>query len=624
MGTLGITIDWGPPEGPAKCDFSLKPDPARPAVDIAELLGEPVEAARFAKALGACLADITARPAPDADPALAMAVRSALQNVIGHLNSSDDIAVMTMGGVSSIGVLAPNGFDRHRIAALERLLALNAIPVVVIGREVAAVRQNRLFCDPKAVILFCRWGAQLEIASMRLGENGRWLAPLEERVRSVHGTARWVGQARAKLDGRAEAAVAAALAAYGDQAASDQAPAPAVRIVESGVRAGVAAIRSAVRVWRDRMAEPGRDAPVPVTVWATGPCAEALGVQYAIDTMLKTEDLPPPPGPIGDVLDCVEGLMEARRMLAYDIGLLVSVDEASPAAGRLLLVRPTPVGTTSHPERMQIPLQPGEALQVAAYLRRLDYETGRLTHEGLDSHPFVPHVADDGMAHLAMTAAVTENADGEVRITIRVGQEKGGEPLIFEDLKPEGRARDVRLLRDPAHFAHLRMAKAIRALVQNYSAHADSLDPRTWRILLDNQSSQKVSLGRYVEFVLKAAGGEYASPAAEALTKPFILESATPERIQAAARAAIFARLVAIGRSAASQHAVPLTQSWLEHAADEPTLSLGEAGMNAISQDLAAIGAADGAVEAFRGSYEMFKHACAMPEDLNIEWENGA
>lgn len=624
MGTLGVTIDWSPPGGPARCEFSLKPDPARPAIDIAELFGEPADAPRFAKALGACFAEMTTNRASGVEPTLAVAARSALHDIVEQLNGSEDVFVMTMGGVSSIGLLAPSGFDRRRINALERLLALDEIPVVVIGREAAAVRQNQLFSDPKTLILLCYWGAHLEITSMRLGDDGRWLAPLEEQARSVHGSARWVGQARPQLNGSAEAAIADALVAYGDKAASDRAPAPAVRIVENGVRAGVAVIRSAVRLWRDRLAGSGDDQPVPVTAWAMGPTAEALGVQYAIDTMLKTEGLPLPPGPIGDVLDCIEGLVNARRMLAYDVGLLVSVDDDYPAAGRLLLVRPTPVGTTSNPERMQIPLQPGESLQVSPYLRRLDYATGRLTHEALDSHPFVPHVADDRMAHLAMTAAVNENADGEVRITIRVLQERGGEPLIFEDLKLEGKDREIRLLRDTASFSHLRAAKAIRALVANYGAQLESLDPRSCRVLLDNQMRQKVSLERYIEFVLDAAGGDSASPAAEAMTEPFILESATPEQIQAAARAAIFTRLVTIAREAASQHAAPLTQSWLAHAGDAPTLSLGEAGMNAISQDLAAAGASNGAVEAFRGAYEMFKHACAIPENVNIDWGNRA
>ena len=566
MTTLGIHLT---PKGAA---FTLRPDPAAPAVEVNGHLPD---------ALSQGLGEVLRTPLRALS---AKMLGGQLRSLMAAANASPQLGVLAMGQISALGLIVP----RDRVATFEdRARQAVSFPVHVFAEDALAVRAQT-GSDATGALVLCTWGPDLSLTPVTLTAAGSHLTHLARG-------ARFAACGLTALDTRLPDAdprqVDAAFAAWPDHA--DAVPPRVTAAVAALVAAGLNGVQS----WIDA----GRSGDSPGMVVLAGPVLDHAAIRAAAAGRFSGGGIAVADRQGGAPADHLHAAVPDTAMLAYDVGVLFHASGATAAVGTLLLCRPTPVGAASAPYLAELAVPAGETIDISFYLRRIDYATGTLSHEVIDRHPLAVGRDAAGNAVVETRIEVREPSPGDVRITIKTLDKITGQSASFDNLRTTGRSDTVCPLRDPRLIrvsALLdRLAKAMDE-IRTAGEDGDALSVEDWRKRLSPDQAM-FSRAHYANIILEtinmkdrnvADDGSKASLARETLLDPEFVRNAEPPAFQNAAQQLLFIHMVEVALFAGETHGAQKAKVW-GAAAAKAYVASDEAqfndGFNALSQDLA-------------------------------------
>jgi len=313
--------------------------------------------------------------------------------------------------------------------------------------------------------------------------------------------------------------------------------------------------------------------------------------------------------------------------LPYDVGVAIRTTGAPLGIGTLVLVRPTSIGESRTSETLEIPTG-GNDLEVAFYVRRLDFASGLLSYEIMQSHLFSPTIDDEGHAHMRVTMTVEAAHESVVGTSVTIALEdcEADESLHFERLPlTGGDPMSQPPARDPGEAVAWKWAEKARDVAARFKGDRSAAE---WRRFLEGRGSL-VSRYRYWQEILMAAAAIMAGtsqPVQKAVGKTLLKEDwarqAPSERFQQEARKAILARMHHLAGEVGRSHA----QAWRRKAppftrVPLPDDSIARDFVNALSQDLAGRAEESDHMPRVHDLKRLFNLACQDPRNLNVDWK---
>jgi hypothetical protein len=295
-------------------------------------------------------------------------------------------------------------------------------------------------------------------------------------------------------------------------------------------------------------------------------------------------------------------------LLPYDCGVLIRRPGASLGAGCLVLIRPESIGTRRVSDVLEHPAQPGDVLEAAAYLRRVDFADRRVSYELLERRTFAAKPRGGTVRLIAaMAVGSVDEPGGAVTVSIDIDDLEAGSSIRFRDLRLHA---GTIIDRPPtlsgaaiagAHWA-ARMAERISGSMQT------DRPIEAWIGLFRSRSTRT----EYAAEVISAAGATVWS----LLSEPAFVSDADPEAFQAAARTTLF---TALCRLAVTQHRIPAVVAW---TATWPVASLPDdaRAVRELVNALSTGGAAAGVIEKAARLLSLYETAAAPAAHLNVDW----
>jgi len=602
MTTLGIHLT---PDGAA---FTLRPDPAAPAVQVNSHLPKAV-----------CQAIATLLRAP-AKAMSTSGLGTELRNLMTAANASPRLGVLAMGKISALGLVVPR--DRVSTFATQVKEAVT-FPVHVFAEDALAVRAQTDAAQAQALVL-CTWGSDLSLTPARLSTSGTHLTHLARATTFGGCGLTALGARMPKTDG---AQVAAALAAW------PKADATVPRRITGAVAGLVGAGLNGVQSWIDGAA--GRDAAGAVIL--AGPILDYPAIRAAVTDRLGRAKFAVAEGSSGAMADHLHAVVTDTARLAYDIGVLFHVSGAVAAVGSLLLCRPTEVGAKSAPYLAELSVPTGEAIEIAFYLRRIDYVAGTLSHEVIDRHPLAVGRNAAGNAVVETRIEVLEPSPGDVRVSITALDKVTGKHATFDNLRTAGSTGTVSPLRDPRLLRTSALLDRLANTMAEIRASDDdpgALSVKEWRQKLAPGQAM-FSRRHYADLILQTINmanhdgsdeGSKSLLARDTLLDPEFVRSAEPPAFQSAAQQLLFIHLVEVALFAGGSHDAQRAQKWGAEAAKAYVAS-DEAqfndGFNALSQDLAGREDLAWILNLAQQTQNFYRLASRSHMAVRFDWEGG-
>jgi hypothetical protein len=577
------------------------------------------------------------------------AIGRSFAGILKAINDDDEILGLLLGPVDHLAFVAPDAATPAGIERLQRLAEGVPCQTTVLSYATAVVADLLGKVDPEQPYLLCEWNDDCVLSTafshstLRhvtrsgrpyvLGNVGRRaiaahieqsLAPKVEH--GHHLRPRMIELSTALLGGtlRLPASVSAGSETLELTAADLE---QALEPLTAKVRRFLEAAAARIELPLPRLAVPSG------TAWRLAAFARAAG------EALSRAGFEYPLTPADAALFGVHACVKAQPALPYDCGVLIRHPGSELGLGTLVLIRPTAVGQRRESGELELPAIRGETLEVAFYLRRIEFQDDKagLEYQVMKSHTFVPCPDDAGRVRLAVTmeaVAATQVPEG-VTVTIELQDLIAGETLRFENLRLSGGQPLSRPpLRDPGEVRGAEWGARIHQILDRLTKEARrGLPIEEWRSILEGRPlggsvtlpSPSIPRREYARQILELRtltgppGSSGCTPCS--LMDGDFVDACTPAEFQSAARAFLFCLMHSIAGRWTVQRS-PL-ERWLrtyplQDIPRDPACA--QEWFNALSQTLAGSHEDAAMDEQARGILRFFGFACSAPEVLNVAW----
>jgi len=353
----------------------------------------------------------------------------------------------------------------------------------------------------------------------------------------------------------------------------------------------------------------------PAAAVVGGPLAELDGLADLVEAALAHAQIPIRCAGFADAHAGAHELYREQEPLPYDCGFIVRKPSTPFGVGTLVLIRGQQIGDSRISNPIEHRAENGETLEVAVYIRRVELDSSAITYEELESRRFAADPGEDGTVRLHAQMRVNPPASdsGQVTVSIRIDDLKGGRTISFERLGLRAVARLDRLpLRTPSQLAGAIWADNLEQIRRQLPHLGRDLSVEQWLGALRG-GGQKVSRRIYAISVLQLIGPDTTSQ----LASETFIAGADPEEFQAEVRLALFAALQRMAKQYGGGAALRRwRQTYRADAKSPPAEVCSRDLVNALSQD----NADQAAIELASQLQRSYHLACSPARSLNVAW----
>lgn len=316
-------------------------------------------------------------------------------------------------------------------------------------------------------------------------------------------------------------------------------------------------------------------------------------------------------------------------LLPYDCGVLLRQPGENHGLGTLVLTRPTRIGESRTSDPLELHLGTDDLLEVAFYVRRVDFSTGKIKLEVMKSHQFVARRDENRLTRVRVKMRVErdETTPGSgLTISIDLENLENDQTVSFENLRLRGEVElDRPPFRNPDQIAGLSWKSRIQEIVDGLEDQRREYPISAWfNTMTSGPPPARVPRKDYAQVLLQAlepTSGAWAEAQATLGSSEFVASSPAQE-IQDTARRLLFTAMheqAALLSRAGNQAQVwsrtyPLTQP------PPNETNCPERFFNAISATVADSEDEEALTAQAKSLMNAYRHTTARPVDLNIDW----